>query len=48
MLEVENATKGLNIGDKLEISESKKIKKSSEGSSNAKVISNLEIHELVY
>lgn len=48
VLEVENATKGLNIGDKLEISESKKIKKSSEGSSNAKVISNLEIHELVY
>ncbi|HCY8998009.1 TPA: hypothetical protein O2E30_000833 [Enterococcus faecalis] len=48
VLEVENATKGLNIGDKLEISESKKNKKSSEGSSNAKVISNLEIHELVY
>ena len=48
MLEVENATKGLNIGDKLEISESKKLKNLLKEVQMQKVISNLEIHELVY
>lgn len=47
-LEIENAVGNFNIGDKLDQLGSKKIKKSREGSPKAKIIYNLEIHELEY